>query len=161
MDRRVLAGVVACFFLSGATGLVYEVLWIRMLGLVFGHTVFAVTTVLTAFMAGLGLGSWMFGGLADRQTRPLRLYGLLEIGIGLFCFAVPLLLPLVESVYRALARALGLSFLAFSLAQFALVLALLLPPTTLMGATLPILSRLFVHDARTLGRRVGFLYSLN
>ena len=61
-----LVGVVACFFLSGATGLVYEVLWIRMLGLVFGHTVFAVTTVLTAFMAGLGLGSWTFG----RHRRP-------------------------------------------------------------------------------------------
>jgi len=161
LDRRVVAGVVACFFLSGATGLVYEVLWIRMLGLVFGHTVFAVTTVLTAFMAGLGLGSWGFGRLADRQARPLRLYGLLEIGIGLFCLAVPVLLPLVETLYRGLARTLGLSFLAFSLAQFALVLALLLPPTTLMGATLPILSRLFVTDAQTLGRRVGFLYSLN
>jgi spermidine synthase len=85
VPRRLLAGVVACFFLSGATGLVYEVLWIRMLGLVFGHTVFAVTTVLTAFMAGLGLGSWIFGRTADRQPRPLRLYGLLEIGVGLFC----------------------------------------------------------------------------
>ena len=67
--RALLTGVVACFFLSGATGLVYEVLWIRMLGLVFGHTVFAVTTVLTAFMAGLGLGSWIFGRIADRQAR--------------------------------------------------------------------------------------------
>ena len=161
IDRRLVAGVVACFFLSGATGLVYEVLWIRMLGLVFGHTVFAVTTVLTAFMAGLGLGSWVFGRLADRQSRPLRLYGVLEIGIGLFCLAVPVLLPLVETIYRALARAFGLSFLAFSLAQFVLVLALLLPPTTLMGATLPLLSRLFATDAGTLGRRVGFLYSLN
>ena len=161
MDRRVVAGVVACFFLSGATGLVYEVLWIRMLGLVFGHTVFAVTTVLTAFMAGLGLGSWVFGRLADRQARPLRLYGLLEMGIGIFCLAVPVLLPFVETLYRALARTFALSFLTFSVAQFALVLALLLPPTTLMGATLPILSRLFVTDARTLGRRVGFLYALN
>src|SRR5919109_807044 len=132
-----------------------------MLGLVFGHTVFAVTTVLTAFMAGLGLGSWVFGRLADRQGRPLRLYGVLEIGIGFFCLAVPLLLPAVEAIYRGLARTLGLSFLAFSLAQFVLVLALLLPPTSLMGATLPLLSRLFARDARTVGRRVGFLYSLN
>lgn len=159
--RRLLAGVVACFFLSGATGLVYEVLWIRMLGLVFGHTVFAVTTVLTAFMAGLGLGSWIFGRLADRQPRPLRLYGLLEIGIGAFCLLVPWLLPLIEIVYRALARALGLSFLAFSLAQFALVLLIFLPPTTLMGATLPILSRVFATDAGAVGRRVGLLYALN
>lgn len=159
--RRLLAGVVACFFLSGATGLVYEVLWIRMLGLVFGHTVFAVTTVLTAFMAGLGLGSWIFGRLADRQARPLRIYGLLELGIGGFCLLVPWLLPLIELVYRGLAQALGLSFFAFSLAQFALVLLVFLPPTTLMGATLPILSRLFATEAGSLGRRVGLLYALN
>jgi spermidine synthase len=156
-----LAGVVGCFFLSGATALVYEVLWIRMLGLVFGHTVFAVTTVLAAFMAGLGLGSWVFGRIADRQARPLRLYGLLEIGVGVFCLLVPLLLPVVESIYRGLARGLGLSFFAFSLAQFALILLLLLPPTTLMGATLPVLSRLFATEASSLGRRVGFLYALN
>jgi spermidine synthase len=159
--RRVLAGIVACFFLSGATGLVYEVLWIRMLGLVFGHTVFAVTTVLTAFMAGLGLGSWAFGRLADQLRRPLRLYGLLEIGVGAFCLLVPLLLPMVEHLYLGLARSVSLGFLTFSLAQFVLVLALLLPPTTLMGATLPVLSRLFATERGTLGRRVGLLYALN
>jgi spermidine synthase len=159
--RALLAGVVACFFLSGATGLVYEVLWVRMLGLVFGHTVFAVTTVLAAFMAGLGLGSWVFGRIADRRSRLLRLYGLLEIGVGVFCLLVPLMLPLVESVYRTLARGLGLSFLAFGLAQFALVFLVLLPPTTLMGATLPVLSRLFATETASLGRRVGFLYALN
>ncbi len=159
--RSLLAGVGACFFLSGATALVYEVLWLRMLGLVFGHTVFAVTTVLTAFMAGLGLGSWVFGRIADRRTRPLRLYGLLEIGVGVLCLLVPVVLPWVEAVYRALAHSLGLSFLAFSLAQFALILILLLPPTTLMGATLPILSRVFATEAHALGRRVGFLYAIN
>ena len=126
-----------------------------MLGLVFGHTVFAVTTVLTAFMAGLGLGSWAFGRLADRQARPLRLYGLLEFGVGGFCLLVPLLLPGRARV-PALARSVSPSFLVFSLAQFVLVLALLLLPTTLMGATLPVLSRLFVTEPGTLGRRVGF-----
>jgi spermidine synthase len=159
--RYLLAGVGACFFLSGATALIYEVLWLRMLGLVFGHTIFAVTTVLTAFMAGLGLGSWVFGRIADRQARPLRFYGLLEIGVGVLCLLVPVMLPWVETVYRALARGLGLSFLAFSLAQFALILVLLLPPTTLMGATLPVLSRVFATEAHALGRRVGFLYAIN
>ena len=71
--RRILWQVSICFFLSGATGLVYEVLWIRMLGLIFGHTVFAVTTVLTAFMAGLALGSYLFGKLADRSRNTLLL----------------------------------------------------------------------------------------
>ena len=71
VPRPLLAGVVACFFLSGATGLVYEVLWIRMLGMVFGHTVFAITTVLTAFMAGLGLGRQHRGDGEDRVAEDM------------------------------------------------------------------------------------------
>lgn len=159
--RQIFAGVIVCFFLSGATGLVYEVLWIRMLGLVFGHTVFAITTVLTAFMAGLGLGSFLFGRIADRHRHLLRLYGLLEGGIGLSCLGIPFVLPWVEALYLALARALQLSFLAFTLSQFVLIFFLLLVPTTLMGGTLPVLSRFFVNDEETLGKRVGLLYALN
>src|SRR3990172_7447886 len=71
--RQIVAAVLICFFFSGATGLIYEVLWTRLLGLVFGHTVFAITTVLSAFMAGLGLGSYLFGRIADRHTHPLSL----------------------------------------------------------------------------------------
>ena len=74
--------VFVCFFLSGATGLVYQVLWLRMLGLVFGHTVYAITTVLAAFMAGLALGSFVFARLSPRIRDLIRAYGLLEIGIG-------------------------------------------------------------------------------
>ncbi|MBI4609931.1 MAG: fused MFS/spermidine synthase [Candidatus Rokubacteria bacterium] len=159
--RKIVAGVLACFFLSGATGLVYEVLWVRMLGLLFGHTVFAVTTVLTAFMAGLGLGSFLLGRVADRRQRPLALYALLEAGIGVSCLLVPLLLPSVEALYLALSRSLQLSSFVFSLAQFVLVFSLLLVPTTLMGATLPVLSRFFVSDEGSLGKRVGQLYALN
>src|SRR5712691_5427121 len=158
---HILWRVAICFFLSGATGLVYEVLWVRMLGLIFGHTVFAITTVLTAFMAGLGLGGFLFGRIADRHEHPLTLYGILEAGIGLSCLLIPLLLSWVEALYLALSRALELSFFAFSLAQFALILVLLLLPTTLMGATLPVLSRFFVSDERTLATRVGLLYALN
>lgn len=159
--RRILIGVILCFTLSGVTGLVYEVLWVRMLGLVFGHTVFAITTVLAAFMAGLGLGSFLLGRSIDRQTRPLRIYGMLEIGIGLSCLAVPFVMPFVSALYLALHRALSLSFFAFSLAQFALIFLLLLVPTTLMGATLPVLSRFFAHEGTAVGRGVGFLYALN
>ena len=70
------------FFLSGATGLVYEVIWVRLTGLVFGNTSLAISTVLGAFMAGLALGSWKLGRKADRAQNPLRVYGLLELGIG-------------------------------------------------------------------------------
>ncbi len=91
-ERQISGAVVACFLVSGAVGLVYEVLWIRMLGLVFGHTVFAITTVLAAFMGGLALGSFVFGRLADRSARLLTWYGGLEIGIGSYCLLLPSLL---------------------------------------------------------------------
>lgn len=159
--RQIVGGVLLCFMLSGMTGLIYEVLWVRMLGLIFGHTVFAVTTVLAAFMGGLSIGSFLLGGLADRQRRPLVLYGLLEIGVGLSCLGMYWLLPWVTKAYLALGRAFSLSFHAFSVVQFLLILALLLVPTTLMGATLPVLARFFARDARTLGQRVGLLYALN
>src|SRR2546422_3962885 len=77
------------FFLSGATGLVYEVIWVRLTGLVFGNTSLAISTVLGAFMAGLALGSWKLGRKADRTKNPLRLYCLLELGIGISAALVP------------------------------------------------------------------------
>src|ERR1043165_1852735 len=70
---RASAGVLAaCLFVSGATGLVYEVVWLRMLGLIFGHTVYAITATLAAFMGGLGLGSYLFGRRAAGFANPIR-----------------------------------------------------------------------------------------
>jgi spermidine synthase len=159
--RRILIAVYVCFFLSGATGLLFQVLWVRMLGLVFGHTVFAITTVLAAFMGGLGLGSYLFGRIVDREQRVLRLYGLLEAAIGLCALATPLLFAGAERLYIMLNRAFHLSFYSFSFAQFVLIFLILLVPTTLMGATLPVLSRFFVREIRSLGNRVGLLYAVN
>lgn len=159
--KQIAAAICLCFFFSGTTGLIYEVLWTRLLGLVFGHTVFAITTVLAAFMAGLGLGSYLFGSMADRHARPLRLYGLLEAGIGVYALLTPSLISTAESIYIPLYRSLELSFFAFSLAQFLLIFVILLAPTTLMGGTLPVLSRFFIHEIATLGGQVGRLYALN
>src|SRR2546422_4982228 len=89
------------FFLSGATGLVYEVIWVRLTGLVFGNTSHAISTVLGAFMAGLALGSWKLGQKADHAENPLRMYGLLEIGIGLSAALVPLIFRALDTVYWA------------------------------------------------------------
>src|ERR1700740_2296851 len=77
------------FFLSGATGLVYEVIWVRLTGLVFGNTSHAIAVVLGAFMCGLALGSWRLGRRADRAKKPLRMYGILEIGIGISAALAP------------------------------------------------------------------------
>src|SRR3712207_3570059 len=74
-------GLVGLFFLSGASGLIYQVLWVRLLSLTFGVTVYAVTVVLASFMAGLAIGSFVGGRVAERIERPLLAYGVIEIGI--------------------------------------------------------------------------------
>jgi len=159
--RAVLAAAAACFFVSGLAALLYEVVWMRLLGLVFGHTVHAVTTVLAAYMGGLALGSWLAGRRADRLARPLRAYALLEAGIGLVCAATPLLFRATEAIYLPLHRALAPGATGAGLLHLALAAVVLLPPTTLMGATLPILGRAVVDDARLAGARVGTLYAVN
>ncbi len=161
LGRTLTISVSLCFFFSGAAGLIYEIVWMRMLGLVFGHTVFAVITVLAGFMAGLALGAFLFGSMIDRRGRPLRVYGLLEAGIGLYALSTPALLALAQRIYLALYHSFGLSFFSFTLAQFALVFMILLVPTTLMGASLPVLAKLLVDRVEGLGRRVGDLYALN
>src|SRR3954464_11879071 len=91
--------IALCFILSGATGLIYEVLWARMLGLVFGATTFAISTVLAAFMGGLALGSAVAGRMGARIKRPLRAYGLIEIGIAVYALLVPFLFGLIDHLY--------------------------------------------------------------
>lgn len=154
--------VLTLFFLSGASSLIYEVVWVRMFTQVFGSTSLAVSTVLTAFMAGLSLGSYLFGQLADRYERwTLFLYGLLEGAIGAYALAVPFLISLVESLHASMYRAYGPSYWGFILMRFAVCLVFLLPPTTMMGATLPLLARFIVKRPQTLGNRVGILYAIN
>ena len=79
--------VLLLFFASGALGLIYEVVWSRMMMHVFGSTAIAVGTVLAAFMSGLAVGAWLFGPIADRSRNPLRLYAFLEFGIALAALA--------------------------------------------------------------------------
>src|ERR1700730_9002964 len=131
--------ILLCFFASGMSSLVYQVVWVRELVLVFGATTFAVSTVLTSFMGGLALGSYYFGRRSETVARPLRLYGLLEIGIGLYGLAVPLIFAPLPSVYHYFGRW-QLSFFALSIVRFVFATLVLIVPTALMGATLPVLS---------------------
>src|SRR2546428_12956410 len=87
------------FFFSGATGLVYELLWVRILYQSFGSTIQSVTTVVAAYMGGLGLGAWLLGRVADRSPRPAVLYGWLEIAIGVVRILSPLVLGLARWIY--------------------------------------------------------------
>jgi spermidine synthase len=151
------------FVLSGATSLVYEVLWLRQLILIFGSTQFATSTILSTFMAGLALGAFIGGRtLTGRRLSPLAVYGALEIGIGIYALLVPWLFDQLSPVYRALWEAgASESFLLLSLAKFAGIAAVLLPPTVLMGASLPVLARQVADDPLRIGGHVGLLYAVN
>ncbi len=155
--------VVPClFFLSGACGLVYQVVWARMLTVVFGATVLAVSTVLSAFMAGLALGSFLLGRRVDRVRRPLRVFALLEAGIGSYALLFPTLCGGIGSSAAGLLPALGPEGGAlYPALRFATSFALLLVPTALMGATLPVLTKFVVRRLSDVGIGVGLLYGLN
>ena len=153
--------IVLCFFLSGATGLVYQVVWLRILGLVFGHTVYATTTVLAAFMAGLALGSLLAARRMPRLGNLIAVYGLLEMGIGICCALLPVALEHAPPLWVALSSGLGLHYRGLLFVEFILVFALLVVPTTLMGATLPVLSQALVAGGDRGPREVGTLYAIN
>lgn len=155
------AVVLALFLGSGFAGLVYEVIWSRMLTYVFGATLYAVSTVLAAFMGGLALGSFLFGRWVDRRRNPLLIYALLELGIAVSALAVPSLLRLVDPIYRTFYKSGEPPFHAITLVRLALTLAVLLIPTTLMGATLPVLSRWYGRVQERLGLSLGLLYAIN
>jgi len=160
-DRSALAYSLL-FFLSGATGLIYELLWVRVLYQTFGSTIQSVTTVVAAYMGGLGLGAWLLGRLADRRPKPAALYGWLEIAIGVFGIVSPLILGLAHRVYLGLAGAASLGTGASVALRFGLAALVLLIPTTLMGGTLPVLTRAFMGDDRaSLRPSLGRLYGLN
>jgi len=147
--------------ISGSCGLIYEILWMKMLTLVIGNTVFSITTVLTAFMGGLALGSFLAGRFIDKIKDPLRTYGILEGGIGLYALLLPLFIAGTEPLFRVIYQTIDPSFYAFSLIRFLVCGTLLLIPTTLMGATLPVLSKYFVEKQTHVGWNVGMLYGVN
>lgn len=160
-SNKVLLPVFVLFLFSGATSLAYQVIWTRELVRVFGATSIAISTVLAAFMAGLALGSYVFGRYIDRHGNPLVAYGVLELGIGLFAFVFPLILGGLNPLYSALYPDSGGSFEVLGVFRFLLSFLILLVPTTLMGGTLPILSRYVAESLSGLALRVGALYSIN
>ena len=166
MRTRVFAGLLLCLFVSGGSGLIYEVAWVRSLELVFGATSFAIATVLAAFMGGLALGSFFMGRAAGRLGgfHPLRIYAALEILIGATAALVPWGLRALVPLYQRLWLQFHASFAVFGLCRLALCGAVLLVPTALMGGTLPVASRLAAGDGPGEdggGRRVGLLYACN
>jgi spermidine synthase len=120
-----------------------------------------VSTVLTAFMAGLALGAYVLGRQIDRRWDPLVVYGVFEIGIGVYALAVPWLFGFLEPLSRWLWSSFSPSFYTFSVLRFLFVSMVLIVPTSLMGGTLPALSRFVTRRPEVIGLSVGSLYGLN
>ncbi|MFQ5481170.1 MAG: fused MFS/spermidine synthase [Nitrospinaceae bacterium] len=149
------------FLASGATGLIYEVVWTRLLTLVLGNTHYSVATVLTTFMAGLALGSFLGGRWIDRRGDPLRVYAWLEGAIGLYCLAIPFFIDGALPVFRWIYSHFQEDYWLLSLLRFMVCAAILIVPTTLMGATLPVLGKFLTRNTGQMGQEVGTLYAVN
>ena len=151
--------VLAIFVLSGAAGLIYEIVWSRQLVLVFGNTTQAVSAILTGFFGGMAIGAAIGGRVADRVRSPLRLYGILEIALVVVVLVTPLTFDLIHEAYRGVYPALeGTPLLA--IARLALAVLALGPATIMMGATFPALVRHFTRWSE-MGHAFGRLYMAN
>ncbi len=148
-----------CLFFSGLAALVYQVLWTRLLGFAFGTTTEAIGTVLAVFFGGMALGNALAARHFSRVERPLRVYALLELAIGVFALVSLPLLWRLETVYAWVGTDHGV--LGAALLRIATAALVLLPPTVAMGATLPVVARALVAADATLGRWSAYLYAAN
>ena len=153
--------ILAIFILSGAAGLIYEVVWARQLVLVFGNTTQAVSAILTGFFGGIAIGSVVGGRIADRVRRPLRMYGLLELILVVVVILTPFTFRLLHNVYAGAFTSLEDNPTLLALIRFGLSLLALGPATILMGATLPTLTRYLSRDPANLSTSFGRLYAAN
>jgi spermidine synthase len=135
-------------------------LWLRLLGLVFGVTTYAATTVLAAFMAGRAIGSIAGGRLADRTARPLFWFGVAEITVGIAAPATAPILALLQQIYANVAPNIG-TIGSLTLLRFVCSFAVLLIPTTAMGATMPLAIKAARSPSDSMGETLSSLYAAN
>ena len=161
MHKISIALIYLIFLLSGAAALIYEVVWVRYLSLIFGGSHLAVTTVLAVFMGGLALGSYLIGKRVVEVSKLLRLYGLLELGIGLFALVFAGLMHLYPYIYIPLVQFAPTSTFYLSFIRVSFAVVALIVPTTLMGGTLPVLTSFVSGRMKGAGSRLSFLYGFN
>jgi spermidine synthase len=149
------------FFLSGAAALVYQVVWVRALTLIFGGSHLAVTAVLSIFMGGLAIGGYVVGRRVDRVEKPLRLYGLLELGIAASALVFAGLMRIYPAIYVALAQGRDEATIYLTIVRMLFAVVALIVPAILMGGTLPVLSRFVSRHPDHLRRHLSFLYGFN
>ncbi|GAB4362897.1 MAG: hypothetical protein Kow0042_00300 [Calditrichia bacterium] len=153
--------ILLLFLISGFTGLLYEVVWVRLFGLIFGNTTLAISSVLASFMLGLALGSLFIGFRADRIKNHLKMFAALELGVALTAPLILLLQSPLEALFTLIhSHWPGNSTALYGL-KFFLAFLIMLPATFLMGGTLPVLSRALIQQKENLGRGIGVLYGIN
>jgi spermidine synthase len=160
-SRIFLFALLVCFFLSGAAGLIDQVVWSKALGLVFGHTAYAVATVLAVFMAGLASGSAWLGRWSERKAWPIAIYGWIELGVAATAALSLIGLAAVRSIYVAAYPHVAGSRVVLLALRFVGAAIVLFLPTFLMGGTLPVLVRGLVRNSSELGARISRLYWIN
>ena len=158
LSRR---AVLALFYVSGIAGLIYQVLWLRRLSLIFGVTVYAASTVLAAFMAGLAIGSALSSRVLRRGIAPLTAFGVAEILVGVTGLISPLLLDAASLLYAALHQASPDSLGVLTVARLVSSFAILAIPTAMMGITLPLLSAAVSSPGEDKGTGISLLYAIN
>src|ERR1051326_1567103 len=164
MTRKTLGAIIAVLFIvSGATGLVYQIVWFKYLSLFLGNTTQAQSIVLATFMGGLAIGASLWGRRADRARYPLVLYALLELGIAANCLLYPVLLGGVKNIFISFVSANNLPSDGTTVLFLKIIASIstLLLPTILMGGTLPVLVKFLSERIEESGKMVAKLYFLN
>src|SRR5829696_8328787 len=155
--RRYLPALLLLFVGSGCAALIYEVVWFQLLQLVIGSSAISMGVLLGTFMGGMCLGSYLLPRFVGRGQHPLKVYAYLELGIALFGLLILFGMPLLNSVYVSISGGAGIFGIAMRGVAAAIIL---LPPTLLMGATLPAMSRWVEYTPEGVSW-LGFFYGGN
>ncbi len=161
MSPAIFFLVICLFFLSGATALVYEVFWMKELGLLFGNTAQASAATLCAFFLGLSVGGYFWGRRAPNLVNPLTTYALLEAAIAVSVAGYFFILDGYHVIYPVLYGWFGDFHAVFLAAKLVLAVLILFIPAMLIGGTLPVISQFVAKDMSCFGRRVSALYAVN
>ena len=159
INRRILYFII---FLSGMSALFYEIIWLRLLTLFFGVSSFAVSTIVGTFMAGIALGSYIFGNVSEKKQNVVKIYAFLELFIGLSSLVVFLILnntTFLHEIYYYFYN--NASFYALSIVRLALAILLLLLPSTLIGGTIPLVSKYLIRKKDSVGKDFSIIYYIN
>jgi len=153
--------LIIIFGLSGMAALIYEIIWIRPLSLVFGSTVYAVSTIISSFILGLAIGSWLAGRYSDRMKNPLKFFAMLQIGIGVFGISLLPIFGFLPNVYLELYHLTFPNIFLFQIIQIILSMTMITIPATMMGTTLPLMIKAYSKDFAKIGSDVGKLDASN